>query len=318
MQLNLPILDQLSDSQSILIAGMGGGFDVFCGLPLYFELEAAGKEVHLANFSFTEGFDLQEGEELTETCFGISTDMSEREDYDYFPEYYLAQWFYDEKGEDVTIWCFEKTGARLLVQNYRALIEHLGIDAVVLVDGGVDSLLRGNEPEIGTIFEDTLSLLAVKEQRVPVKLLACVGMGIETEMSYAHVFENISELIQRDAFLGSCSLIRQMDAYRRFEDAVLYTFKQQFYHPSVICSSIISAVRGHYGDYHLTSRTKGSVLYISSLMPIYWFFDATRVAQQNVLLPEMRVTYTVDEGWQAMQKARHSLPERGSAGYPLP
>jgi hypothetical protein len=31
MKLNLPILDQLADSQNILISGAGGGFDV---LPL--------------------------------------------------------------------------------------------------------------------------------------------------------------------------------------------------------------------------------------------------------------------------------------------
>jgi hypothetical protein len=39
MQLNLPILDQLSPCRNLLIAGMGGGFDVFCGLPIYFELQ---------------------------------------------------------------------------------------------------------------------------------------------------------------------------------------------------------------------------------------------------------------------------------------
>ncbi len=46
MQLNLPILDQLADSKSILIAGIGGGFDVLAGLPLYFTLRAIGKTVH--------------------------------------------------------------------------------------------------------------------------------------------------------------------------------------------------------------------------------------------------------------------------------
>ncbi len=38
MRLNLPILEQLAPCKNVLIAGMGGGFDVFCGLPLYFEL----------------------------------------------------------------------------------------------------------------------------------------------------------------------------------------------------------------------------------------------------------------------------------------
>ena len=54
MQLNLPIMDQLAGSQNVLIAGMGGGFDVFIGLPLYFTLRSMGKQVHLANYSFVD------------------------------------------------------------------------------------------------------------------------------------------------------------------------------------------------------------------------------------------------------------------------
>ncbi|MCK6628246.1 MAG: hypothetical protein L6R45_24105 [Anaerolineae bacterium] len=33
MNLNLPIFDQVAHCQNLLIAGMGGGFDLFCGLP---------------------------------------------------------------------------------------------------------------------------------------------------------------------------------------------------------------------------------------------------------------------------------------------
>jgi hypothetical protein len=42
VQLNLPILDQLSNSQNIPIAGAGGGFDIFSGLPLFFALRDLG------------------------------------------------------------------------------------------------------------------------------------------------------------------------------------------------------------------------------------------------------------------------------------
>ena len=50
----LPFFHEIKQSQNILIAGAGGGFDVFCGLPLYFWLRKDGKTVHLANLSFTE------------------------------------------------------------------------------------------------------------------------------------------------------------------------------------------------------------------------------------------------------------------------
>lgn len=46
-----PFFAALEGSRRVLIAGMGGGFDVFCGLPLYFALQAEELEVTLANLS---------------------------------------------------------------------------------------------------------------------------------------------------------------------------------------------------------------------------------------------------------------------------
>ncbi len=43
--LNLPIVDRISGCQNLLIAGAGGGYDLFCGLPIYFALRNRGQEV---------------------------------------------------------------------------------------------------------------------------------------------------------------------------------------------------------------------------------------------------------------------------------
>ena len=315
MQLNLPIEQHLSQSKSILITGMGGGYDVFSGLPLYFELSRLGKTVHLANLSFADIVGVDDGEALTDTLVGITADIEDS--LDYFPEYYLSQWF-DTIGEDITIWCFHKIGARPLAQNYKVLVKHLDIDAIILVDGGVDSLMHGDEPHAGTILEDSLSLLAVNElSNIPVRIVACLGMGVEYEISYPHVFENIAHLTKQNAFWGSCALIKQMESYQQFEDAVLYVFDQQPQFPSVICSSIVSAVLGHYGDYHLISRTKDSELHISALMPMYWFFDLKTVARNNLLLPHLRLTFDIDEAWNAMTQARSNIEFRVTPQHPL-
>lgn len=98
----------------------------------------------------------------------------------------------------------------------------------------------------------------------------------------------------------------------------MYTFDQQPDHTSVICSSVISAVRGEYGNYHLAKRTEESVLNISPLMPIYWFFDLKTVARRNVLLPQLRLTFTIDEAWRVMQKVRGDLALRKTPPFPLP
>lgn len=74
MEFNLPIINQLTTCQNLLIAGMGGGFDIFCGLPIYFELKKRGKNVHLANFSFSDVENLSHSLRLSPTLVGVSFD----------------------------------------------------------------------------------------------------------------------------------------------------------------------------------------------------------------------------------------------------
>jgi hypothetical protein len=316
MRLNLPIYDQLQNSQNILIAGMGGGFDIFCGLPLYFELKQQGLNVHLANYSFSLLAGLDDGINLNKGLVGVNADMTTH--MPYFPELHLTQWFREKRNEEVTIWCFDKTGVRPLLENYQLLTEHLKIDAIVLVDGGVDSLMRGNEPEVGTVIEDTISLCAVNElKNIPIRLTACIGFGAEQEMTYAHVLENISALVALDAFLGSCSLLKQMESYKSYEDAVMYVQEKPGQDSSVINSSIVSAVQGHYGNYHLTGKTSGSRLWISSLMPIYWFFDMRTIARRNLLISLLRWTDNRNEALREFIKARNTMAMRKHEMIPL-
>ena len=316
MNLNIPILEQIPNDASILIAGAGGGYDVFSGLPIFFELEKRGYDVHLANFSFSDVAGLYEGEQLSDTLVGVSVDVENTDDY--FPEYYLSEWFFNERNEFVTIWCFHKTGVRPLAKNYKCLIEHLGIDCIILVDGGVDSLMHGDEPKAGTLFEDTLSIAAVNEMRhVPHKFLVCLGLGVEYEVGYAHVFENIAKLAKAKAFLGTCSLLKQMSVYQDYKSAVLNTFDRQPKYPSVICSSVISAVHGEYGDFHLIKRTENNELRISPLMSIYWFFDLQAVAKNNLLVPHLTFTHTVEDAWHKMLRVREAFSERPLSVFPL-
>src|ERR1043165_777935 len=107
MQLNLPIFDQLANSQNILIAGAGGGFDVFAGLPLYFTLRDAGKNVHLANYSFTELETVSQRCEvnalLKNALVGAMAGVPDSYEPAYYPEGFLSRWFKEARGEDVTV-----------------------------------------------------------------------------------------------------------------------------------------------------------------------------------------------------------------------
>jgi hypothetical protein len=317
MRLNLPVDSDLADCRTVLLAGIGGGFDIFCALPLYFELRAAGRSVHLASLSFSDLSEYRRQPGVADGLFRVQADYSDP--VIYFPELHLARWFRERRGEDVAIWCFERTGAKPLHAAYRALLDHLAIDAIVMVDGGVDSLARGDEAQLGTVVEDSLSLAAVYQlDHVPVRLLAAVGLGTEPDVCHAHIFQNIAGLASGDAFLGSCSLVRRMEPYELYEDAVRYAHEQPFQDPSVVNASIVSAVQGHFGDFHLTEKTHGSRLWISPLMPIYWFFDLRAVAESNTFVPALRTTESFSEVRQVVWSGMSSKGTRQPAGIPLP
>lgn len=316
LALNLPVTEILSTCQNVLIAGMGGGYDIFCGLPVYFALQERGINVHLANLSFAELKYGKPAVKLTETLVGVQA--QQRNILPYFPEFHLARWFQEKHNQDLTVWCFAKTGANPLIANYRLLTEHLNIDGILLIDGGVDSLMRGNEAELGTPVEDTLSLLAVDSlKHIPVRLLSCVGFGAETGLCHAQAFENMAALSAEKGFLGSCALVQQMDVYRAYEEAVTYVHEHSPADTSVINASILSAVQGHYGNYHLTPKTRGSRLWISPLMSVYWFFALDQVAERNLLVECLTDTETFQEAIRVVLSARQLLKIRSHTSIPL-
>lgn len=310
MALNLPAWEPFSSAKNLLIAGMGGGFDVFCALPIYFALQERGIRVHLANYSFTDLASLKTGQRLTETLLGVTADEPLEFGFGYAPELYLAHWF-RQRGENVPIWAFHKTGMRPLMAGYQALVNHLNIDSILLVDGGVDSLLRGDEPALGTIVEDSISLAAVNElDGVAHKGIVCSAFGAEQDILYAHVFENMAALTQMGGFKGACALAPDMPEFQHYEQAVMYVQSQYGQDASVINSSIVSAVRGEFGNYHLTEKTHGSVLQISPLMTLYWFFDLGMVASRSLIYEEMLKTETIYDGFAAIARFLRLTPRR--------
>ncbi|HEY1014895.1 MAG TPA: DUF1152 domain-containing protein [Herpetosiphonaceae bacterium] len=341
MRLNLPIIERLADRSQILLAGMGGGFDVFCGLPIYAELRRRGHSVHLANLSFSEIIGLRDAERLSPTLAAVRADQpwiipetlpdswlidpehglleEFRNVQVYFPELHLARWLRRRYGEEIPIWCMGKSGARTLRQDYRLLTDHLKIDALVLVDGGVDSLVRGDESDLGTALEDSLSLLAADELAgVPERMIACLGLGAELDMSYGQIFENIAALTGDGAFLGACALVPQMEAYQDYKAAVEFVHGQPFQPPSIINASVVSAAEGNFGDYHLTERTRGSRLWISPLMAQYWFFDLPGVARRNLFLPALAGTDTLGQAVAVIRGMRARMKPRPERRVELP
>jgi hypothetical protein len=320
MKLNLPILDQLADSQNILIAGAGGGFDVYVGLPLYFELRALGKNVHLANYSFTDVEMIYNKEvpfELVpDGVLGVSGPVKNRI-WLYYPEGYLAQWFHEVHGDDLTVWVFPKLGGAPLAEAYRALADHLKIDTLILVDGGVDSIMRGDEAGPGTMIEDSISLAAASTLDVPVKILACLGFGTEIEegLCHHHALENIAALTQVGGFYGSCSLLPQMDSFQQFEAACRYVWEQPHHAKSHITTRVIPAAHGEFGNFRMypdanLDGTGRIPILVSPLMSIYWFFDAHKVIERNLLIHDLLTTTSTRHAMGIFMQVSQTIKQR--------
>jgi len=292
--MKIPFFNELGKAQNILIAGAGGGFDVFCGLPLYFWLRKAGKAVHLANLSFTElGF--SDGERPGPSLVRVLPNTGGSSNY--FPEVYLAQWLTSRFGE-TPVYAIERTGAKPVLAAYEWLVQALRPDTVILIDGGTDSLMRGDEIGLGTPQEDMASLFAANAVKgVERKHLVSIGFGIDTfhGVCHAHFLENVAALIVDNAYLGAWSLTRESDEFRLYCEACEYVASRMPRQPSIVNASIISAVNGCFGNHHATKRTEGSELFINPLMAIYWAFQLEHVARRNLYLDRIGNTSTYQE-----------------------
>jgi hypothetical protein len=300
--LRLPFFDELEQARTVLLAGAGGGHDVFSGLPLYFGLRAAGKTVHLANLSFTN-LEQATGRRLAPALLEVTAD-SEGSKY-YFPEGYLSQWF-RARGEEVPVYCFERTGVRPLRQGYEVLVERLQPDTVILVDGGTDSLMRGDEVGLGTPHEDVASIAAVDDLAVPRKLLVCVAFGVDHfhGVCHAHVLEAVAELTRTGGHLGTFSLMKEMPEVQKAREATLAVFRAMSDHASIVASSTLNAIEGWYGDVHATDRTAGSKLYINPLMGLCWCFRLAAVARRILYLDALKQSETYLDVGDAIENYR--------------
>jgi hypothetical protein len=263
----------LAPARRVLVAGAGGGFDVYAGLPLAFALAAAGKTVHLANLSFSQLWGAPLEDRLTPAVVAVDPDTPGPDDY--FPERTLARWL-DEHDRPSTVYAFELVGVVPLREAYAKLVETLDIDAIVLVDGGTDILMRGDEAGLGTPGEDMSSLAAVAGLTgVAIRLVVCVGLGIDAYHGVTNVdtLENIATLNRDGAYLGALSIPRDSEEGAAYLDAVADAMAVTRTRPSIVNGQVAAAIRGEFGDVRFTSRTAGGELFVNPMMAIYLTFD---------------------------------------------
>lgn len=306
------ILRRLPTAKRILLAGCGGGYDVLGAVPLVHELRARGIEVHLASLSFCylNGLDHAAQDPEHPNMYGVAAiAASERA---YCPEAWLATFLDTEYDAAHTIWSFDKGGVRPLTAAYRTLVARHAIDAIVLIDGGIDAILRGDEVSLGTPSEDLASLAAATSLDIPV-VMACVGLSAELRDGIAHaqVFERMSELTRANAYYGASALVPGDPATDVYLRAVDFVFANQALQKrSHVHKVITRSTRGDFGQ-------DAPHVWLSPLASMYWLFDAHAVARTHLFLDFLRDTDTIWDVAARVEGARKDLAIRAREAIPL-
>jgi hypothetical protein len=303
------VLEKLGPARRVLVAGCGGGYDVLGAVPLRHALRAAGIDVHLASLSFCylNGLANAEQDAAVPNLYAVGANAATTRAF--CPEAHLAAFLDARDGGSHVVWSFDKTGVLPLAAAYRALVERLHIDAIVLVDGGIDAVLRGDETSLGTPSEDLASLAAATSLDIPV-VLACVGMTAELRDGIAHaqVFERIAELAREGAYLGASALVPgtpACDVYTRAVEAVFAGQSEQ--KQSHVHRVITRAARGEFG-------ATAPHVWLSPLASMFWFFDARTVARTHHFLDELRDTTSIWDVAARIERIRvtRSIKERST------
>ncbi|GAA4459640.1 DUF1152 domain-containing protein [Phytohabitans houttuyneae] len=310
-----PLLAALAPARNILIAGAGGGFDVYAGLPLALSLWHGGARVHLANLSFSELELVDRATWETEHVAAVTPDSASPDWY--FPERTLARWL---AAQDLpsTVYAFPPLGVQTLREAYRHLVQRLDIDAVVLVDGGTDILLRGDEAALGTPVEDITSLGAVAGIDLPVKLVTCLGFGIDAYhgVNHVQVLENLAALDRDGGYLGALSIPGRSREAALYREAVAHTQAATPQRPSIVHGQIAAATSGEFGDVQFTRRTRGSALFVNPLMAIYFTVDLDMLAARCLYLDRIENTYGRRQVIGRIEAFRDEVSTRLPRAYP--
>jgi len=209
----------------------------------------------------------------------------------YYAEFHLSKWFYQcHNNADVPVYALSLFD--LSVKTYADAINELvklyQLDTVVLVDAGVDSVLKNDEEGMGTYSEDLLSICAVKQiPELKFQYLTCVGLGTEGGISEYDFLENWSAITKLGGYLGSVGWAPNMECVKQYLDAMNKCVPTN----SSINGQIVCAVEGEYGHYcpqYLRARgLHASDLFINPMMGMSWFFDLRIIIKYRLFMSEL-------------------------------
>lgn len=281
------IVENLQEGQKILLFGIGSGFDLVAGLPLYYTLRRMEAPVELATFSLTDVSLLDTNsspKKLNDHVHIANPEISTM--LEHYPEGYLSAWFKEGFQEDVDIWMFGKQTVSDLKRNFSILLEHLSIGLVIFTSSGIRPIMTGQEEGCGDILHSSIVSEASKVLSQK-KLLFTNGINTNGRRpeSLMNAYLNISELIKLDAYYGCSFLDKHLDCFEYMQSAYDFISSQHGHQLDGGIEMALTAAYGLNGKHKLGG-------YICPLMAQTHFFDFDQVAQRNIIGPKIELEET--------------------------
>jgi len=263
-------------SSNIILAGCGGGYDVFCTIPLFYKNIKKNKII--VSLSFTDEkylLNLTKKNEVTKlhnNLFLIDAKKIKNVTNNYFPEYYLSKHL-----NHVVYIILKETTINEIIKAYNIIIHNSKrINELYLVDGGCDLLLSGNESDLATPVEDMMHLSAVRYLPITNKYACAIGMPCDC------IDLKKSELINRLDDLSNILVYQKIWSLKDENVNKYYQIvNKSRIDKTVVNSLICSALEGKTGYYlpeQLKYRLSKNNVEIDELMVTFVQFDLIKLS----------------------------------------
>lgn len=291
--------DVFKNSKKALVIGMGGGGDVLGCVPTANYLNFLGVESILGGLTWERKVvdpkpgprkmgEIQNIKLLSDTV-GLAT-ASTRAGQVRFTESIVAE----ALGEETLLVDIN----RGVVGAYNELakaIKKLGVDLVVGIDVGGDSLARGDEDGIRSPLADATMLCVLRklEESTPT-LHGVIGMGCDGELTLDELYMNIAAVAKRGGFLGARGM---SDADKKVLARILPKTKSE------ASAMVLEAANGGYGERTIRQEKRKFILTPMATLTLY--FDPAVVYEISRPAKLIDKTKNLRDADKILRKAGH-------------
>ena len=271
--LNTPISlnKKIENYKDILIIGTSNS--IVESLPLYYSFLKQGMRVNLANLTHTDFKTIANHVEpiiLTQNLVGATPVIKQPSEG--FVEGYLSQYFKVTIGDKI-IWMLNRTHVQELKKNLERLIEYLKIDYVVFVDGGIDSMMIGDEGKdvLTPKFVDTTIMLAAIQQVEQIRENCCYVCVNDNSKNQIIINNMLSTISSQGGFYGGCYMLDYMNSYKFMKNAYAYIKNN-----NNISAGMEHIIKLTDSDYEEDEIKEGMIQFL--------FFNPIALAYNNVVI----------------------------------